>query len=283
MRKDYTVKLLCKVLGVSRSGYYNYLKQPKKEASNRDKEDMKAIKKMYNRHSGTYGAKRISGTLKSKNKRIINHKRVARLMKEMNLKAKIRRPKVKKEDKVRSAGFVYPNLIDRNFDALAPNLKWVTDITELKVHNRKLYISSMMDLYNREIVSFVVSYSPNQDLIERTVRMAMKKRGLTTLEGVMIHSDQGSVYRSYEYNKLSRDLKFIPSMSRKANCFDNAAKESFFSHLKTEFPFFFPVESSEQVKEDLSRYVKYYNEERSQKRLKYMTPKKYLMVKSIAS
>nr|WP_186324914.1 IS3 family transposase [Paenibacillus bovis] len=274
MRKEYPVTLLCKTIGVSTSGYYAYLKRPKKELTDRDKKDIKAIKKLYKKSKGTYGAKRIAGELRSNN-HIINHKRVDRLMKELNIKSKIRQVKTKKEEKVNSAGFVYNNLLNRDFDAAFPNKKWVTDITELNVMNNKMYISALMDLFNREIISFVISDSPNIELISDTIHQAMRKRNLKDLKDVIIHSDQGSVYRSYDHKKLSNKLKFTPSMSRKANCWDNAVIESFFSHLKTEFVCHYSIESLEQVKNDLTKFVEYFNNERSQKRLGYLNPTSY--------
>ncbi|HEY4552332.1 MAG TPA: IS3 family transposase [Bacillaceae bacterium] len=282
MRKEYPVQVLCRVLGVSRSGYYAHLKRPPKPPSDRDARDAKAIKKLFKKKSGTYGAKRISGVLKSQG-HVINHKRVARLMKELNLKSTIRAVKTKQKEKDRSAGFVYPNLLERDFTALFPNRKWVTDISELLVDGGKLYFTSVMDLYNREIVSFTIGDSPGQSMTEECIRAAMKSRNLPDLRDVIIHSDQGSVYRSYDHHKLSKELKFIPSMSRKANCWDNAVIESFFSQLKTEFPYLYPVTSAAQVREDLPRYIAYFNEERSQKRLGYLTPAAFLAANKQAS
>lgn len=263
--------ILCKVLGVARSGYYDFLNRPLKPISDRDIKDVKAIQRLFDKSGGTYGAKRIAGELGT-TKHIVNHKRVSRLMKEMNIKSKIRAVKSKKEEKIKSAGFVPPNLLERHFDATLPNRKWVTDMSELVVKHVKFYFSAIMDLYNREIIAFVISDSPNLKLIEDTLYTAMEARGLTDLKNVIIHSDQGSVYRSFNHHQLSKKLGFIPSMSRKANCWDNAVIESFFSHLKTEFPHLFPVDTAEQVMEDLPKFINYFNSERSQKRLGYLTP-----------
>lgn len=210
--------------------YYAYLKRTKRPVSNEDKELLTLIKRVYTVNSRTYGAKRISKELQSKGT-IVNHKKVARIMREANLKAKVRRKKVTKESKSSSAGFIYENHLERDFNVEHPNQKWVTDMTEIWVENRKFYISALMDLFNREIIAFEISDSPNLQLIEDTIKAARRKRKLKTLEGVLIHSDQGSVYRSLIYNKLSKELKFIPSMSRKANCWYNAVIESFFSQL----------------------------------------------------
>lgn len=277
MRKEYTVEILCKTLGVSSSGYYESLKRPAKSISDRDVKDIKAIQELYDKSGGTYGAKRIAGELRTKG-HIINHKRVSRLMKELNIKSKIRLVKSKQEDKDKSAGFIYSNLLERDFNAMLPNRKWVTDMSELVIKDVKFFFSAILDLYNREVISFVISDSPNVNLIEETIREAMKKRNLIDLKDIIIHSDQGSVYRSFKHHQLSQELGFIPSMSRKANCWDNAVIESFFSHLKTEFPHLYPVQTADQVIDDLPKFIAYFNGERSQKRLGYLTPAAYLKV-----
>lgn len=281
MRKEHTVQKLCKAIGVSPSGYYAYLKRPLRTVSERDRNDVEAIQSLYEANAGTIGARRIAGELKETKGHVINHKRVRRLMNELNIKSKIRRPKTNKQPKEKSAGFVYPNLLNRDFNAILPNRKWVTDLSELNVEGVKFYVSAIMDLYNREIIAFVVSDTPDLKLVEQTIRSAMKKRGLPDLEHVVLHSDQGSVYRSVKHHQLAKKLQFTPSMSRKANCWDNACIESFFSHLKTEFPHHHPIVSATQVQKDLLKFIGFFNEERSQKRLGYMTPAAYANSKSI--
>ena len=282
LRKDYSVALICNAVGVSKSGYYSHLKRPEKTITERDEEDVKAIQRVYDKSGGTYGAKHISGELKAAG-HVINHKRVRRLMDEMNIKSKIRAVKSTHVKKETSAGYVYPNLLNRDFNAELANRKWVTDLSELTVKDVKFFISVIMDLHNREVIGFAISTHPNADLVELTVRQAMETRDLTDLKQVILHSDQGSVYSSMRHHKMAKELGFIPSMSRKANCWDNAVIESFFSHLKTEFPHLFPVESAGQVIEDLPKFIAYFNGERSQKRLDYLTPTAYLKLEKVAS
>nr|WP_084226112.1 IS3 family transposase [Planococcus salinarum] len=282
MRRDYPVELVCKALGVSASGYYAHIKRPAKTMTERDEKDVKAIQQVYDKSGGTYGVKHISGELKVSG-HVINHKRVRRLMGEMNIKSKIRTVKSTHVQKEKSAGYIYPNLLNRDFNAEIANRKWVTDLSELTVKEVKFFISAIIDLHNREVVGFAVSTHPNADLVEVTVRQAMKARGLTDLKQVVLHSDQGSVYSSFRHHRLAEELEFIPSMSRKANCWDNAVIESFFSHLKTEFPHLFPIDSAGQVIDDLPKFIAYFNGERSQKRLDYLTPAAYLNVKKLAS
>ena len=233
---------------------------------------MKRIKQVYAIYKGTYGAKRIAQVLKVEG-RVANHKKVARLMREANLKAKVRRPKTTKASKGQAKGHVYENVLQRDFDALHPNQKWVTDMTEMWVNQEKLYISAIMDLFNREIIAFKMGPSPDQELIKATIKAAQKKRKLRTLEGVLIHSDQGSVYRSHSYHLLSKELHFKPSMSRKGNCWDNAVIESFFSQLKAEFPCFYPINTMTTVQKNLKYYIRHFNEKRIQHRMGFLSPK----------
>lgn len=270
----YSVVLLCRVLGVSTSGYYAYLKREKRPVSDDDKKLLTRIKRIHTINCGTYGAKRIAKELKAKGT-IVNHKKVARMMREANIKSKVRIKRNTKESKSLSAGYVYENILDRDFDADHPNQKWVTDMTELIVENQKIYISALMDLFNREIIAFEVSDSPNLQLIKETVEAAQRHRKLETLDGVLIHSDQGSVYRSHMYHDLSKSLGFTPSMSRKANCWDNAVIESFFSHFKVEFLCFYPNYSRLTYMHDLLAYIKRYNGKRIQEKLGFISPKSY--------
>jgi putative transposase len=275
LREEYPVTLLCQILHVSKSGYYAYLKRPKPALSSDDKRLITKIKRAYTLHNGTYGAKRIAKYL-SKSGTRVNHKKVARLMREINLQAVVRQPKTTYSQKAQSAGYIYENKLQRDFHAILPNTKWVTDVTEVLVDSRKLYISAVMDLFNREIVALQVSSSPNAQLIKQTLLEAKKNRKLPSLKGVTIHSDQGNVYRSFAYNQWSREYGFTPSMSRKANCWDNAVIESFFSTLKVEMPCFFPLISLETIESYLLKYIKYFNEKRIQKKLSYQSPKEYL-------
>ncbi|MFC0272276.1 IS3 family transposase [Metabacillus herbersteinensis] len=275
MRKEYPVTLLCQILNASKSGYYAYLKRPKPTFSSSDKRLITKIKRAYKLHEGTYGAKRIASYLKKKGTRV-NHKRVARLMREINLKATVRQPKITHTRKIQSAGYIYENRLQRDFQAMMPNVKWVTDVTEVSIKGRKLYVSAIMDLFNREILALKVSASPNAELIKQTLLKAKKNRKLSSLKGITNHSDQGNVYRSFAYFQWSKELGFTLSMSRKANCWDNAVIESFFSTLKVEVPCFFPTISVETLESDLLKYISYFNEKRSQKRVGYQSPKEYL-------
>lgn len=219
--------------------------------------------------------KAIAGTLKAQYETTVNHKRVERLMKEMGLKSKIRMKKWRPAVPKLPQNMVYPNLLKRNFDAALPNTKWVADLTEFNYLNTKFYGCAIVDLFERKAVGFCLSFSPDALLVSETLTQAVQSRGLETLEGLIIHTDQGSVFRSNEYRRLVYELKFTPSMSRKANCWDNAVIESFFSQLKTEFPFHSTMENIDQVEQDLNKFITYYNDKRGQKRLNYLSPNMY--------
>jgi putative transposase len=276
LRKEYTVRQLAKAFNVSPSGYYDYLNRPQKGPSERDWRDKEKIQCLYDEVGGTYGSKRIAGTLKEQDGYVINHKRVANLMREMSLSSKVRKKKSSAEKKHIAAGYIYPNLLNRDFNAFFPNHKWVMDVTEITFGDTKIYVSALMDLFNREPIGFQVGFHSNTAMMEATIRQAMEARQITDLSQVIIHTDQGNVYRSYRYQQLSRELGFIPSMSRKANCHDNAMIECFFSHLKVEFPFLFPMLSVEQLMGDLPKYASFYAKKRSQKRLGYLSPSSFL-------
>lgn len=234
------------------------------------------IQTLYDNTGGTYGAKRIAGTLKVQENYVINHKRVARLMNEMNIKAKVRMKKTTQTRKKIAGGYIYPNLLKRDFNAFFPNHKWTMDVTEITFGDTKIYVSALIDLFNREPIGFQVGYRSDVALMEETIRQAMNNRQLEDLNQVTLHTDQGNIYRAYRYRELSKELGFTPSMSRKGNCYDNAVVECFFSHLKVEFPLLFPVSTIEQLLEDLSKYALFFAKKRSQKRLGYLSPSSFL-------
>jgi putative transposase len=213
--------------------------------------DIEAIKRTYYKSKGTYGSKHIAGELKERG-HTINHKRVSRLMHELNLESKIRKARITRETRTNLSGIVYPNLLNRDFNAILPYLKWVMDLSEFKAEGAKLFISAIVDLFNRELIALAVSSRPGYELVEATIVMAMKERNLQSMEGILLHTDQGSVFTSLSHHKQSKRLRFIPSMSRKANCWDNAVMESIFSHYKTEFELHYPLNNYAQAKIDYS-------------------------------
>ena len=163
-----------------------------------------------------------------------------------------------------------PNRLDRDFSAERPNEKWVTDVTEFKVDNRKLYLSPVMDLYNREIVSYEIAEHPLPKMIESMLTKAFDR--LDPNERPLLHSDQGWQYRMPAFRQRLQRSGLAQSMSRKANCLDNAAMESFFATLKCDLFYLSKFESIEELKEALHEYIRYYNVDRIKLGLKGLSP-----------
>lgn len=183
--------------------------------------------------------------------------------------------RVKPKRKWKSQGesvIVAPNILARNFIASKPNEKWVTDITYIQYGRITLYLSTIIDLYNNEIVSYKLYNHQQTSLVIDTLNEALKLRKYP--EGVIIHSDQGSVYSSYAYQNSVKENNLVSSMSRRGNCWDNAVIESFHSSLKSEefqYVKFNSLEMSEVIKR-VHEYMFYYNNKRVQEKLGYLTP-----------
>jgi transposase InsO family protein len=191
-------------------------------------------------------------------------------MKEMGLHAIIRKKKPyfgKKESYI-----ISQNHLNRDFQACRPDQKWVTDITCLIFNGQKLYLSAIKDLYNNEIIAYQISRRNDIKLVLDTLKKAKNKRNV---RGTLLHSDQGFQYTSRQYNKLIQTYKMKVSMSRKANCWDNASMESFFSHFKSECFHLHPFRSPKEVKDAVNRYIRFYNHQRFQKKLNNLSPYQY--------
>lgn len=202
---------------------------------------------------------------------MINRKKVQRLMQELKLKSLVR---VKKYRSWRGdVGRIAPNLMNREFSAQQPNEKWVTDVTEFNVLGQKLYLSPVMDLYNGEIVAYQMSERPVFELVSRMLSKALAKLG--DHDRPMLHSDQGWQYQMAAYRALLAKYGLTQSMSRRANCYDNAAMESFFGTLKSEFFRLNRFESIDQLKAGIRRYIHYYNHKRIKLKLNGLSPVMY--------
>ena len=268
MRHRHPLALLLRAAGLSRSTFYYHLKaQGLADKSAALKAKIGAV---YQRHKGRYGYRRITADLR-RTGQWVNHKKVQRLMQILGLKSVVR---VKKYRSYRGeVGRVAPNLLDRQFDAAGPGQKWVTDVTEFNVNGQKLYLSPVMDLYNGEIVAYETSQRPVFTLVSTMLRKAFKR--LSPSEKPMLHSDQGWQYQQPAYRDMLVTQGITQSMSRKANCLDNAAMESFFGTLKAEFFHLGRFESIEQLQAGIRQYIHYYNHERIKLKLKGLSPVQY--------
>lgn len=172
-----------------------------------------------------------------------------------------------------SLGRVAPNRLQRDFNASSPNQKWVTDVTEFNVSNQKVYLSPIIDLYNKEVVAYSVGTSPNMRLVHAMLNEAYSR--LKPSDSVIIHSDQGWQYQQKSYQQTLKAYGAVQSMSRKANCLDNACAEGFFSHLKSELFHQNHYRTPEDLIADIHSYIAWYNTERIQLKLKGLSPVDY--------
>ena len=253
---------------MARATYYYHTKRLREPDKN---EDIKqSISRIYDTHKGRYGYRRVTAQLRSDGI-IINHKKVQKLMVELGLRGK--RKKVKYKSYKGEIGKIAPNIIDRDFVATAPNQKWTTDVTEVKIKDRKIYLSPILDMFNGEIISYSISYSPNQHMVMTMLNKAFKKISIPA--GLILHSDQGVHDQHQRYQKTLIDKNIVQSMSRKGNCLDNAMMENFFGLMKSELLYLQKWDSVEQFKKELIRYIHYYNNDRIKLRLNGKSPVQY--------
>ena len=183
-----------------------------------------------------------------------------------------RRPKVHYHSYGGVVGKIAPNILKRDFETDAPNRKWTTDVTQVDIRGKKCYLSPILDMWNGEVISYVISDHPNLKMVVDMLQKAFRKH--PRLDGVVMHSDQGWHYQHTRYQYLLREHGIIQSMSRKGNCLDNAMMENFFGLMKNELLYPNEWENIEEFKVALRQYIKYYNHYRIKLKLK-MSPVQY--------
>ena len=230
----------------------------------------KRIADIYHKHKGRYGYRRI--TLELRNNGVtINHKTVQKLMRQLELKSMVR---IKKYKSYRGrVGRIAPNILKRNFGASRPYTKWVTDVCEFNITGQKLYFSPILDLFNGEIISYNLSERPAFTQITDMLDKAFERIPDNT--GLLLHSDQGWQYQLAMYQQRLQKKGITQSMSRKGNCLDNAAMESFFAILKSELLYLQKFNSVDDFVKELHDYIYYYNYERIKGKLKGLSPVDY--------
>jgi putative transposase len=264
------VTAILSALGVARSSYYRWLARDKSSTLSPEEE---TIVKLCKKTRYRYGHRKIRNRLRVIYNIKLNRNTVQRIMQKHNLQCRVK-PKRKWKEQGESV-VVVPNLLERKFSASAPNQKWVTDITYIQYGSSTLYLSTILDLFNNEIVAYKLYNHQQTPLVIDTLEEALRSRGFP--EGVMIHSDQGSVYTSCVFQQIVQQNHLVSSMSRRGNCWDNAVIESFHSNLKSEeFQYIkFNSMSNEAVIQKVEDYLRYYNEERIQEKLGYLAPKEF--------
>lgn len=265
----FRVEKMCQVLEVSRSGYYAWIKRPKSNRKKLNEELVERIKKIFNQSRQTYGSPRITHVLKNQGISCSKN-RVARLMKENNI-----RPKTKRKFKATTnSKHNYPvadNILNRNFNPTEPNQAWVADITYIPTDEGWLYLAAVVDLFNRKVVGWAMDSTMTKELVASALKQAIGRHNPSA--GIIHHSDRGTQYASYEYQELLREHGFITSMSRKGNCYDNACMESFFGTLKTELIYLTRFKTRAEARLAIFDYIEvFYNRTRLHSKLGYKSP-----------
>ncbi|WP_396398882.1 IS3 family transposase [Cytobacillus sp. AMY 15.2] len=269
LRGTYPVSWLLEIAYIKPASYYKWRKTTvKREEKAKDEQDIREHILGIHFMNPEFGRPRMTDEL-NENGYLINHKRVYRLMTEMDIQSVIRK---KRKWHGRNPSILFPNRLKRNFRAAGPNQKMVTDITYVSVGNEFYYLSVIQDLFNNEIVSWELSKRNDLELVLNTVSKWTKKKDVAE---AVLHSDQGFQYTSKLYSSRLEDYSIKGSHSRKGNCLDNACVESFFSHLKTEKLYINKCRSKEELEEALEDYIYHYNYKRRQKKLKKRAPIEY--------
>ena len=265
-REKFGISEMCRLFGVSRSGYYDYVKRmdvPAKDLPLAGK-----IRECQEECRRTYGYRRVHIWLERKGVHC-NPKTVLRVMNKYNLLSVVRR---KRYVKYGEALHRYPNLLNRNFVAERPNQKWVTDISYIRTGQGFLFLSIIRDLYDNSIVAYKMGTEQNIQLVLNTVKEAKCKEKVTA--ELHLHSDQGFQYTSQAYFKLTQQYGITPSMSRRGNPYDNALAENFFSILKTECIYRTKIATFAEAKTLIDDYIYFYNFQRIQTKTK-LTPMEF--------
>lgn len=261
---------LCRVLTVSRAGYYAWARRPQSEHDVEDERLKVLVHEVHRKGRGVYGSPRVHRALRKQNVRV-SRKRVVRLMQEEGLVGRPRK-RFKCTTDSNHGQPVAENLLKRDFTATAPNQRWVGDTTEVGTPGGKLYLAVVLDLFSRFIVGWALSAVNDRHLTLRALDMALQRR--CPGRGLLHHSDQGSTYAAEDYQEALRQNAIVCSMSRRGNCLDNAAMESWNGTLKTELGEFF--ESAAIAKVKLFDFIEvFYNQQRLHSSLDYTSPAEF--------
>ena len=267
--EHFTLRMMCKLLLVSPSGYYDWLDRPLSLRAQENTALADKIKAMFIEERSRAGAKRIAKRLKAEGTTVSRH-RVARIMRLNGWRAKAAK-KFKATTNSNHKLPVAPNLLQQNFSASKPNEKWVSDITYIWTEEGWLYLAVVMDLYSRMVVGWSMSERMTSKLVIDALQMAIWRRKRPY--GVIIHSDRGSQYCSHEYQKLLADNGFICSMSKRGDCYDNASMESWNHSFKVEAIHGERFTTRVVAKNHVFEYIDiYYNRKRLHSRLGYLSP-----------
>jgi len=271
-RSTWPILVMCKTLKVNRSGYYAWQKRP---ISTREQENTmlaKTIKEHFDSHKQRYGSPRIHNALIKKGIPC-GLNRVARLMHTNGLAAHGKR-KFRVTTDSRHSHSVHPNLLNRNFTTAATNQVWTGDITYIRTFEGRLYLAVVIDLFSRKVIGWAMDSRINAELVATALRMAISAR--KPKPGIIFHSDRGSQYAGLLFQRIIKGFQFLPSMSRKGDCWDNAPTENFFATLKKELIRNLVYNNRNDAMGDIFYYIEsYYNISRSHSTLGYNSPTEF--------
>jgi putative transposase len=269
-RSIWPVSWLCKALDISRSGFHAWLNHSPSKRSTTDQALISIMRASFIASDRTYGARRVWRDVLAEGLDCGLH-RIERLMQQNALKARPRRRRLPLDKGERSLAAIAPNVLDRQFHALAANKKWVADFTYIWTAEGWLYVAAVIDLFSRRVVGWSMSSSMTAQLVADALVMAIWRRGKP--DALLHHSDQGSQYTSGQFRQLMADNGVICSMSRSGNVWDNAVMESFFSSLKTERTASKVYRTRTDAKADVFDYIEcFYNPKRRHSTLGYLSP-----------
>jgi putative transposase len=275
--RQFHTSTMCRVLEVSRSGYYAWLKGTKSKRELGNDVLLEKIRQVHRKSRGVYGSRRVHRQLKARCEKC-SRNRVARLMRVNYIRSKMAR-KFRATTNSKHSFPVAQNLLDRQFVVEAPNRAWVSDITYIPTEEGWLYLASVMDLYSRMIVGWSMGERVSRELAMDALKMAVRQR--KPMAGLIHHSDRGSQYASNDYQALLSEHGMVCSMSRKGDCWDNAAMESFFGSLKTECTHHRRYHSRNEARRDIFHYTEvFYNCERLHSSLGYRSPAQFELLRA---
>jgi len=269
---EFPVAVMCRVLEVSRSGYYAWLKRQESGRARANRGLLVKIRAAHKRSRKTYGSPRVWQELRAAGESC-GKNRVARLMRAHGIVG-VRRPKFRTTTDSRHALPVAPNLLGRRFGVSEANRVWVSDLTCVWTWEGWLYVAGVLDLFSRRVVGCAMGASPDRHLVVRALETAIARR--RPGPGLIFHSDRGAQYAAGDVQELLRKHQMIASMSRKGDCWDNAPAESFFATLKSELVHRRRYRTRAEAKRDLFEYIeRFYNAERRHSALEYLSPAEF--------
>ena len=275
-----SVSGMCKTAGVSRSGYYAWVKAApvRAEKEQQDRADFDLILEAYKHRGYTKGAQGIYMSLLHRNPPVImNLKKIRRIMRKYRLSCPIRKANPYRQMmRALQGGRIADNLVQRQFEEYGPRVILLTDISYIPYNGTFAYLSTVLDAYTKQILSYVLSPSREMDFVLETIQQLAENHGVSLTQETIVHSDQGNHYTSHSFQDILSKKRLRQSMSRRGNCWDNAPQESFFGHMKDEIAALIAdCDTYERVQAVVDDWMDYYNNDRYQWDLEKLSPREY--------